>query len=137
MSALAYFDPTQNLMQFRDDIWMSAERGDIEGEYTVAHELGHFKYHHIPLYFRLEAYSQQEASQIPAEEHSEEQADLFACALSLPPKHLQRLLNKGVTLRYVSLRYKIPELNLERYIERLVSECGYDIARPLEQLEMF
>src|SRR5690606_9361750 len=105
----------------------AACEGCIESLFTIIHECGHMQLHGGARFCRLERLTLQQISSLHPDEHSEEQADLFACAVKLHPKRLRNLANKGIPLVSISEVYKIPVYQLERYMDRLIEECGYKI----------
>lgn len=136
MHSLGEYDPVRDVMIIREDVWDKACMGEVEHSFTVAHEFGHSTLHHGPAFYRLEDHSYSQAQSLHADEHSEEQADLLACSLCLDPDHLKILLRQNVSLGLISRTYKIPAAKLERYIQRLREECGYDLEYMPGQMEL-
>lgn len=137
MSELGMYDPLQGTINLRQDVYDKACEGCIESLYTIAHECGHMALHSGSGFCRLERLSQLQIDNLDADEHSEEQADLFACALKLHPKRAKQLINKKIPLSSISSVYKIPTYHLDRYIDRLTEECGYKINHSMKnQMEL-
>lgn len=131
MAEMGMFDPALDLVKLREDVYDAACEGCIESLYTIVHECGHMQLHGGATFCRLERLTPEQIYSLDPDEHSEEQADLFACAVKLHPERLRSLVNKRIPLISISEVYKIPGYQLERYMDRLVEECGYKIDRSL------
>lgn len=125
MAELGMYDPMNDIINIREDVYDRACDGCVESLYTIVHECGHMQLHSGAKFCRLERLTPSEIENLHPNEHSEDQADLFACALNLHPDHLKFLLNRGVLRSSIAAAYKMPLYQLERYIERLSEECGY------------
>lgn len=137
MPEMGCFDPMQGMIKLREDVYDKACDGCSESLFTIVHECGHMELHGGQVFCRLERLSDEEILQLHRDYHSEEQADLYACALKLHPQNLKKLLNRKAPLHWISSNYKLPIYQLQKYIQRLQEDCNLGISEALvSQMEL-
>lgn len=106
------FGDDEFTLYVEEETWELAEQGDPEKRYILAHELGHIVLH-SNYKFDFTPIDEYKKTFVPDEQHSEWQANTFACHFLAPA----RFISKHTTPDDLALQFDFPIKWAKDYIE--------------------